>query len=429
VAYIKVENISSDVEAKMVELAVKYDANRLDWLEDEEGCIYLDDRCLLGNIPPGGSMEVIERFKVKHEDDVGAEGTEIRFEAYASGPNTNYATTEKITKTFKLEVHFAVTLFHAVATQKSAQTGMVDLYVNDELVVDDLESGVAQQHDVSIAGIYPKIDITSSDAADNLNPLATYMIDLSGPGNEETISPRDHQIILIEDTEKMIHLYHKRDVQSASSDPSKVDLFVVHGAGKIGSADIRIVDIQNNETILETLFEDLEPDSVTNYISLTPGVVALELSNSDNSLVHEVVNVDLSALAGKATFGIIVPLATAEGVSATLVIYEAAAPVGISEELLSYTDGVAYINSYPNPFSSAASIVYLLEKPMDLELSVYNVSGQKIRILHSGFQLEGEHQIHWDGKNESGQQVDPGIYLCVLKTDSGMVTHKLTRVR
>jgi hypothetical protein len=374
-------------------------------------------------------MEIIERFEVKHEDDVGGEGTEIRFEAYAAGANTNYATAEKITKTFKMEVHMGVLIYRAIATQKSAQTEMVDLYVNDELVADDLESGVAQQHDVSIAGIYPKIDVTSGDAADNLDPIATYVIDLNGPGNEDTISPKDHQIILIEDSEEIISLYHKRDVQSTSSDPTKVDLFVVHGAGKIGSTDIRIVDIDNNETVLENLFDDLEPDTITDYVSVTPGVVAFELSNSDNSTVHEVVELDLSALAGKAISGVILPVYTTEGASATLVIYEAAAPVGISEELLSYPDGITYFNSYPNPFSSSASIVYLLEKPMDLEVSVYNVSGQKIRILHSGFQFEGEHQIHWDGTNESGQQVDPGIYLCLMKTETGIVTHKLTRVR
>ena len=322
-----------------------------------------------------------------------------------------------------------VLIYRAIATQKSAQTEMVDMYVNDELVADDLESGVAQQHDVSIAGIYPKIDVTSSDAADNLDPIATYVIDLNGPGNEDTISPKDHQIILIEDSEEMINLYHKRDVQTASSDPSKVDLYFVHGASEIGSADIRMVDIQNHETVLETLLNDLEPDTVTNYVSVTPGVVAFELSNSDNSTVHEVVELDLSALAGKAISGVILPIYTTEEASATLVISEAVAPVGISRELSNSPDGVTYFNSYPNPFSSYASIVYLLEKAMDMEVSVYNVSGQQIRILHSGFQMEGEHQIHWDGTNESGQQVDPGIYLCLLKTETGIVTHKLTRVR
>jgi len=436
VAYIQVKNVSTDVEARMVQLKIKADTSEFFTLLEKYDDPFLNEPFMLGNIAPGESIEIIACFKVGSQElqdilsTVGHGGDKLKIEAEAKGANTSTARAEKTAEGFRLDVYFSVQFLGTyLGGKKSAQIEMVDLYINDTLVADNLQIEVPQQYVVTVSGIYPKIDITSSTDTDNLNPLATYMIDLNGPGNEHLISPRDHELILIEDIEQVIHLHHKRNVQTNSSDPSKVDLYVVHGAEDIGSTDVRIVDKDNPETVLETLFDDLEPDSVTDYVTITPGVVAFELSSSDNSIIHQVVETDLTTLVGKAVSGVIVPVGTGEGASAILVISGTIIPVGISGNLSNGLDGIAYINSYPNPFSSAASIVYLLEKPMDMEFSVYNLSGQKIRILHSGFQLEGEHQIHWDGTNESGQQVDPGIYLCILKTDSGIVTHKLTRVR
>ena len=66
---------------------------------------------------------------------------------------------------------------------------------------------------------------------------------------------------------------------------------------------------------------------------------------------------------------------------------------------------------------------------MEMDVSVYNVSGQKIRTLYSGVQTVGEHYLLWNGNNESGLRVDPGIYLCLLKSESGILARKLSLVR
>ena len=80
----------------------------------------------------------------------------------------------------------------------------------------------------------------------------------------------------------------------------------------MGKADIRLLAGQNSETI----FEDIAPDSVTEYISVDPGTHSFELSNSDNSIVFDTVDVDLSDLAGQTVSGVIVPIGTSEVASA-----------------------------------------------------------------------------------------------------------------
>lgn len=433
VAHIKVENLSEYVEAREVGITIEVDTGRhLQQLYIGD-YPFLNQPFMLGNIPPGGSLEITAHFKVGYKDLFFLDGKEysVKIKANARGINTNEAVAERVTELFILEVDALMDLYEywGFRTNKSTQIDMVDIYVNDSLVVDDLHSGESRNQEIAIAGIYPRIDITNSTDPNNLDPIASYVIDLNGPGNEHLISPRNHQLILIEDSEGVIHLYHKRDVQTVSSDPSKVDLFVVHGAADIGAADIRSVDIQNHENVLGTLFDDLEPDSITGYISVNPEVFALELSNSDNSTVHNVMEADLTALAGKAISGVILPDNTTEEASAILVISGTAATTGISRETVNEGNGVTFLTSYPNPFSSAVTISYVLEETMDLEVSIYGISGQKIRTLYTGFQMKGEQYLHWDGRNESGIMTDPGMYLCVLKSGVGTVTRKITKVR
>ncbi len=45
------------------------------------------------------------------------------------------------------------------------------------------------------------------------------------------------------------------------------------------------------------------------------------------------------------------------------------------------------------------------------------MSGQKIRTLISNNQSAGEHSVVWDGTDDSGKQLNSGVYLCILSVD------------
>lgn len=71
---------------------------------------------------------------------------------------------------------------------------------------------------------------------------------------------------------------------------------------------------------------------------------------------------------------------------------------------------VSDLTVYPNPFNPSTTIAFYTPHSMDLSVTLYNIKGQKVRILHSGRMGMGNHQLVWDGKDDGGRGVSSGIY-------------------
>ena len=59
---------------------------------------------------------------------------------------------------------------------------------------------------------------------------------------------------------------------------------------------------------------------------------------------------------------------------------------------------------------NAASGSYLLEDAADVTISIYDSNGIEIRRLYPGRQDAGEYDVVWDGKGNSGEMAEDGIY-------------------
>jgi hypothetical protein len=83
--------------------------------------------------------------------------------------------------------------------------------------------------------------------------------------------------------------------------------------------------------------------------------------------------------------------------------------------------------NYSNPFNGETIIQYQLPEKTNLEITVLNLLGQKVRTLFSGEQTSGLHRVRWDGKDKHGQVVAGGIYIYRLKSskfsDSGKMLY------
>lgn len=75
------------------------------------------------------------------------------------------------------------------------------------------------------------------------------------------------------------------------------------------------------------------------------------------------------------------------------------------------------IRIYPNPFKDHISFDLAALKGREAAIAVYNLRGQKVRSLHEGKIRENGSILHWNGKDENGAGVAPGIYL--LRVSSG----------
>ncbi len=81
---------------------------------------------------------------------------------------------------------------------------------------------------------------------------------------------------------------------------------------------------------------------------------------------------------------------------------------------------IEFIENKPNPFSSKTTITYKLKSNRQINISVYNIYGQKIEELVSVIQPPGLYEVEFDCKDRQG-----GVYFCVLSSGDEIVTRKL----
>ena len=86
--------------------------------------------------------------------------------------------------------------------------------------------------------------------------------------------------------------------------------------------------------------------------------------------------------------------------------------------------------NYPNPFNPETWIPYQLAADAEITIRIYDTSGKIVRTLFSGHQVSGYYlnrgqAAHWNGKNEFGEQVASGVYICELTTPRFQQTKRL----
>jgi len=81
--------------------------------------------------------------------------------------------------------------------------------------------------------------------------------------------------------------------------------------------------------------------------------------------------------------------------------------------------------NYPNPFSSSTSISYKLTEQSNISVKIYNILGQLVKEIKAGSQDAGIHGVNWDGTNNFGKRVTPGVYFCQLKAGNKSQAKKM----
>jgi len=85
--------------------------------------------------------------------------------------------------------------------------------------------------------------------------------------------------------------------------------------------------------------------------------------------------------------------------------------------------------NFPNPFNPATVIGYDIAKPTDVELTIFNMLGQKVRTLVREKLAPGSYAATWNGLTDSGEQVASGIFLYTLRAGDFRQTKKLLFVK
>ena len=80
--------------------------------------------------------------------------------------------------------------------------------------------------------------------------------------------------------------------------------------------------------------------------------------------------------------------------------------------------------NYPNPFNSNTLINYSINQSGNINLSVYNILGQRLSVLVDQFQAAGSYKI-----NFKGSILSSGIYFYQLNTGDHIDTKKMLLVK
>jgi len=97
---------------------------------------------------------------------------------------------------------------------------------------------------------------------------------------------------------------------------------------------------------------------------------------------------------------------------AEALLNEGRIPVRIIERKPEIPRGYSLSQNYPNPFNPQTTITYEVTKTIAVHLSIYTLTGRRIRTLVDGERRVGSHSVVWDGRDESGWDVASGVYLC-----------------
>lgn len=84
---------------------------------------------------------------------------------------------------------------------------------------------------------------------------------------------------------------------------------------------------------------------------------------------------------------------------------------------------------FPNPFWDGTEFQLSIPQPgSKIKIDVYNIRGIHVRNLFPGREgadpedhPPGEYPVPWDGRDKYGDEVVPGIYICVLYANSSVV--------
>jgi len=85
--------------------------------------------------------------------------------------------------------------------------------------------------------------------------------------------------------------------------------------------------------------------------------------------------------------------------------------------------------SFPNPFNTETVIEYFLPKESQVKITIYNLLGQKVKILLDQRELAGQKRVNWDGKNEKGETLSSGIYFYRVETEDLAQTKKMVLLK
>ena len=81
--------------------------------------------------------------------------------------------------------------------------------------------------------------------------------------------------------------------------------------------------------------------------------------------------------------------------------------------------------NFPNPFSIETKFTFELSSSAEVSISIYTLSGKKIKQINTRYYQRGFNHIGWNGRNQFGKLISNGVYIykIIAKSNTGKTSH------
>jgi len=129
-----------------------------------------------------------------------------------------------------------------------------------------------------------------------------------------------------------------------------------------------------------------------------------------------------------------VAISRAYGVISPFTSFSGGGGTGVEEGgEVRHTTAAAFelLGNYPNPFNPSTTIRLCVNAAYNgvLEMRIYNVLGQLVRVLRLRVQGSGVYMVVWDGTGERGVLMPSGVYFYAVDLDNAILVGKMNLVR
>jgi hypothetical protein len=103
---------------------------------------------------------------------------------------------------------------------------------------------------------------------------------------------------------------------------------------------------------------------------------------------------------------------------------------GIRESVEAPASGAVQLSApYPQPSTGEVTLLLSVDQATVANLKIYDLAGRVVRALGPETFEEGFHSVAWDGTDNNGERVRPGVYFCRIEARGTAQTLKMIVAR
>ncbi len=267
--------------------------------------------------------------------------------------------------------------------------GMVDIYVQDLLIVDDLDFREATRFLVVPAG-EQTIDVVGGSAADNSNPLFS--------STETILADQPHWGVATGGQTPALL------IEEVPGGNGKFSYMIAHGAEGANAIDLNIIDETPAHDFVSAIVSGLGFGGFFGPVTLDPGTFNVEAATDGMQVdVFRMMVPDGSSGEGGnillLTSGVI-----GSDPALALITIDAQGtvdipPVSTATEDLAVPERFALHANFPNPFNPTTTIRFDLDAPGFTTLTVYNLLGRHVATLVAEPLTAGTYEMAFDASH------------------------------